>query len=260
MKRRKFISLVGGAVLIGPVAASAQAPDGRLRALHVRILRMQADAIAEKVDNLIKEIEGHLGWATGPLSTSGVELRRFDFLRMLRQVPKITEVSYIDPTGREQIKVSRLAMDKIGSETDYSQEPRFTQARANKVYVSPLYLRNVSKPYITLAIAGSDGSVTVAEVNLEVIQDIIVATRVGDHGVALVVDPRGRVIAHSDISMVQRDFSHLPHVQAAHKTGSIPPVLAVQDINSREILAAHANVARATLGVFVELPIDETTR
>ena len=118
----------------------------------------------------------------------------------------------------------------------------------------------MSEPYITLAIAGSDGSVNVAEVNLEAIQDIVAATRVGDHGVAFVVDTRGRVIAHSDAGMVQRDFSDLAHVQAAHRAGSIPPVQAVRDFNSREVLATHAIVTRLTLGVFVELPVEEATK
>jgi len=89
-----------------------------------------------------------------------LEPRRLDFLRLLRQAHDIIEVSYIDTNGREQIKSSRLAMDKLSSETDFSQDPKFTQARANKRYVSPVYFRRESEPYISLAIAGSGGSVT----------------------------------------------------------------------------------------------------
>ena len=57
-----------------------------------------------------------------------LEPRRLDFLRLLRQVPDISEVSYIDANGREHIKTSRLAMDKLASEMDFSQDPKFTQA------------------------------------------------------------------------------------------------------------------------------------
>jgi two-component system NtrC family sensor kinase len=269
MRRRAFIASVGGAVLIWALAASAQSPDNRVRILVDRILRLQAEAIAEKVDHFIKEVEGHLGWAVGPMSAGSLTPRRLDFLRLLRQVQDITEVSYIDTHGREQIKASRLTMDKLASGVDFSQDPKFTQARANKRYVSPVYFRNNSEPYITLAIAGSDGSVTVAEVNLKAIQDMVAATRVGDHGVAFVVDTRGRVIAHSDIGVVQRDFSELAHVQAAQIAGSSPPVQTVQDINGRQVLAAYAIVARPTLSVFaerptlrvfVELPVEEATK
>jgi hypothetical protein len=152
-------------------------------------------------------------------------------------------------------------MDRLASETDFSQDPKFTQARANKRYVSPVYFRKESEPYITLALAaGSGDSVIVAEVSLKAIQGMVAATSLGDHGVAFVVDTRGRVIAHSDIVMVQRDFSHLAHVQAAHIAGSIPAVQTVQDINGRQVLAAYAIVAKPTFRVFVELPVEEVTK
>jgi hypothetical protein len=257
MKRREFIAIVGVAVPIWPPAASAQSPDDRIRILQGRILRMQAEGIAEKVESFIKEIEGHIGWTTGSVSAAGIEQRRFDFLRLLRQVPGITEVSYIDTNGREQIKVSRLVMDNLAGGTDFSQDPKFTQARANKRYISQVYFRKESDPYITLAIEGAGGSVTVAEVNLKLIQDMAAATRVVDHGVA---DARGRVIAHSDIGMVRRDFSDLAHVQAAQRAGSIPPVQAVRDINSRQVLATYAIGSQPTLGAFVELPLEEATK
>ena len=43
--------------------------------------------------------------------TKSLELRRFDYLKLLRQVPAITEVCQVEPNGREQVRVSRLGMD-----------------------------------------------------------------------------------------------------------------------------------------------------
>ncbi len=77
----------------------------------------------------------------------------------------------------------------------------------------------MSEPYMTIAVAhaGHHAGVTVAEVNLKFIWDLITAMQVGRTGYAYVVDSRGRLIADPDLSLVLRetDLSHLPQVAAA---------------------------------------------
>ena len=70
---------------------------------------------------------------------------------------------------------------------------------------------------IALAHVGKQPGVTVADVNLKLIWDVISAIRVGDKGYAFVVDGKGRLIAHPDLSLVLRDtdFSQLPQVRQA---------------------------------------------
>src|SRR5829696_2997633 len=54
----------------------------------IRIQREQAEAAAAKIGQFVKEIEGQLGWTVQlPWSASTLEQRRFDALRLLRQVP-----------------------------------------------------------------------------------------------------------------------------------------------------------------------------
>ena len=183
----------------------------------VRIQREQAEAASAKIGQFITEIESQLGWTTQlPWSTGTIEQRRFDALRLLRQVPAITELSQLDATGKERLRVSRLAMDVIGSNTDYSQEPKFKEAVANKVYYGPVYFRRESEPYMTLAVTGTrrDAGVSVAEVNLKLIWDVVSQIKVGERGQAYVVDSQGRLIAHPDISLVLRntDMSNLAQV------------------------------------------------
>ena len=122
------------------------------KAALIRIQREQAEAAAAKIGQFVKEIEGQLGWTTQlPWSASTLEQRRFDALRLLRQVPAITELSQLDSTGKEQLRVSRLAMDVVGSGLDLSKDPKFTEAVAKKVYYGPVYFRRESEPYMTLA-------------------------------------------------------------------------------------------------------------
>src|SRR6202140_848157 len=117
------------------------------------------------------------------------------------------------------MKVSRLAMDVVGSGADFSQSPAFTEAKAHKIWFSPVYFRKQSEPYMTLAMAreGRDAGVTIAEINLKLIWDVITALRIGQGGYAYVVDGHGRLVAHPDISLVLRDtdLASLPQVGGA---------------------------------------------
>src|ERR1700748_2924558 len=198
------------------------------KAALIRIQQEQAEAAAAKISQFIKEIESQVGWTTQlPWAVGGtdeeraraVEQRRFDALRLLRQVPAITELAQVDSTGHERLRVSRLAMDVVDSGLDLSKDPKFTEGVAHKVYYGPVYFRRESEPYMTLALAGTrkDAGVSIAEVNLKLIWDVVSQIKVGEHGHAYVVGAQGRLIAHPDISLVLRntDMSKLPQVQAA---------------------------------------------
>jgi hypothetical protein len=39
-----------------------------------------------------------------------VELRRIEFLKLLRQAPEVTDIAQLDPSGHEQRAVLRLGM------------------------------------------------------------------------------------------------------------------------------------------------------
>jgi signal transduction histidine kinase len=190
------------------------------KAALIRIQHEQAEAAAAKIGQFIKEIESQLGWTTQlPWSASSLDNRRFDALRLLKQVPAITELAQLDSTGKERLRVSRLAMDVVDSGADFSKDPKFKEAVAHKVYYGPVYFRRESEPYMTLSLAGTrkDAGVSIAEVNLKLIWELVSQIKVGEGGHAYVVGAQGRLIAHPDISLVLRntDMSRLVQVQAA---------------------------------------------
>ncbi len=235
------------------------------KAALIRIQREQAEAASAKISQFIKEIESQLGWTTQlPWSASSIEQRRFDALRLLRQVPAITELAQVDSTGKERLRVSRLAMDVVGSGIDFSKEPKFTEAAANKIYYGPVYFRRESEPYMTLSLAGTrrDAGVSIAEVNLKLIWDVVSQIKVGEKGSAYVIDRQGRLIAHPDISLVLRntDMSRLPQVRAARQNNPNDPdddLQVAQNIQGREVLTASAPIEPLGWRMFVELPVEE---
>jgi signal transduction histidine kinase len=235
------------------------------KASLIRIQHEQAEAAAAKIGQFIKEIESQLGWTTQlPWSAGSIEQRRFDALRLLRQVPAITELAQVDSTGKERLRVSRLAMDVVDSGLDLSKDPKFTEAVAHKVYYGPVYFRRESEPYMTLALAGTrkDAGVSIAEVNLKLIWDVVSLIKVGERGHAYVVGPGGRLIAHPDISLVLRntDMSKLAQVQAAQRgnTGTDAESLqGTKNIQGQEVLTASAPISPLGWTMFVELPVEE---
>ena len=232
------------------------------RRASIEVQREKADAAAQKIESFVREIERQIGWvAYAQFDSLPADQRRFDYVRLLRQVPAITELAQLDRTGHEQLHVSRLSMDVVGSNIDRSTDPAFIEAKANKVYFGPVSFRKGSEPYLTMAVAhGGRGGVTVADVNLKLIWDVISQIKIGQNGYAYVVDRQGRLVAHPDISLVLRgtDMSRLAQVEQALKAqgGDEAPVDA-RNRNGVSVLSAHATIPALNWLVFVELPTVE---
>ena len=82
-----------------------------------------------------------------------------------------------------------------------------------------MYFRKETEPYMTVACAraATKGPVTVAELNLKFIWDVVSRIKIGDKGKAYVVDQNGLLVADPDIGLVLRKTSmaELAHVKAA---------------------------------------------
>ena len=187
-----------------------------------------------------------------------------DAVRLLRQAPAVTEVAHLDANGRERFQMSRQAMDVIDSLSDFSRDPAFVEAMANKVYYGPVYFVQDSEPYMTVAVAGArpEDGVIVAQVNLKFIWEVVSQIKVGAYGQAYVVDSRGQLIAHPDISLVLRkiDISHLGQVQAARELslpGSSETPIVGTDLAGQKVLTAYARVPQLNWLVFTDLPTKE---
>jgi signal transduction histidine kinase len=111
---------------------------------------------------------------------------------------------------------------------------------------------------------GQDAGVTVADVNLKFIWDVVSQIKIGKAGHAYVVDSGGNLIAHPDISLVlqKTNLRSLPQVRDALAGPPRPgegrdEVTIARDIPGRQILTAHAAIAPLGWLVFVEQPLGE---
>jgi len=222
----------------------------------------KAVAAAARIEQFIRQIEQQLSFAALPqLGTAGGDERRIEFLKLIRQVPAVTDIAQIDSTGREQLLASRLAMDVVGSQRDRSEEPAFKAARPGQTYFGPVYFRKETEPYMTIAVkAGGDaGNVTLAEVNLKFIWDVVSRIRIGEKGKAYVVDDTGHLVADPDIGLVLKktDLSALDHVKAALAGGTAELARLAKDVSGNQVLTAFARIDPLGWIVFVEQPVSE---
>jgi signal transduction histidine kinase/DNA-binding response OmpR family regulator len=262
------VALVSGALLTSGLIEIYFSYQENQTAL-ARLQREKAVGAAARIEEFLGETTRLVGGVAPAVQVGPsvpLDQRQNDFLRLLRQAPTVTELSYIDSNGLEQLRVSRLAMNQKGSKIDYSADPKFVEARARKTYYSPVYFRNESEPYLTLSLAenGAEGGVNVAEVSLKLIWDVVTRLMVGQAGYTYVVDGRGQLVAHPDISLVlqKTDLANLPQVQAAIATGRDPVVdderaTIARDQRGRQVLAAYDAVDPPGWFIFVEQPLEE---
>ena len=274
-----FVILVSGALLTSGLIEIYFSYQENKAAL-IGMQREKALAASSKIKQFIDEHERKISWvARSPWVTRTVEpnQKRIEYLRLLHQYPAVTSIRYLDPSGLEQLHVSRLGMDAIGSQADFSKDANFLEADPESTYFSPVYFRKGSEPYMTIAIAGppketdpqglSTWDVTVVEVNLKFIWDVVTSIEAGKAGRAFTVDTEGNLIAHTDLSLVLKkmNLSNLSQVASARKNFSNPEegqgsVSIARDLQGQQVLTTYAAVSPPGWFVFIEQPLAEAFR
>ncbi len=259
-----FVAFVSTALIVSGVVGLNFTYD-ESKAARLNLQREKAEAAATRIQTYVQEIERQLGWMRlAPAAQADLGQRRLDYLKLLRQVPAITDVSMLDATGRERLRMSRLGMNVTGTDTDFSSDEKFISARGGKTYFGPVYFRKETEPYMTISVGGLNDAagVTVAEVNLKFIWDVISQIKIGREGLAYLVDAQGHLIAHPDISRVLRksDLSGLAQVKAASSEAVSEDrehVMIARDADGQDALIAYANIPFLGWHVFVEQPLSE---
>lgn len=182
----------------------------------------KAEAAAQRIAQSMSDLERQVSWVTRA-SVATIEQRRTDYAQLLNQQPSIRQIFKLDGAGREQLRMTRAAVT-LDSGANFSRDLAFTQGIAKGATFAPATFRN-GQPLMEIAVAhsGQDAGVTVAEIDLRFLGDFVDAAQAGKNTTAYIVDPRGRVLAHSGTArMIGQDWAALPQVAALLKSDGAP--------------------------------------
>jgi len=225
-----------------------------------------ARGAAFKIQQFVRDIEKTLRGAAQTreiVETGLTEAYRFDLTKLLKNTPAITEVTVVGPSGREEIKTSRVRTILATELQDRSSDEAFLGAREGGTFFSPVYFVRQSEPYMRIAVpierfAGEVIGVLIADVNLKYIWDVVSQIKVGQSGYAYVVSREGDLIAHPDISLVlqKRKLKKLGQVTAA-LAGTPGPLPAQHNLAGQQVFPAYAGIPDLGWAVLVERPAGE---
>ncbi len=265
----KYVALVAALVAAALVTSgltelyfSYQDNKDALTRIQSEKARSAAASIDQFLDPILIQIRGV---ARPPVDrgTKGLDEREVNYLRLFDRVPDVSQVSYLDASGREALRVSQFEVAVRRSGKDASNEQRFRVARSKGPYLGEVYFRRGSRPHMTISVAEAapGRGVVAAEIDLRFVGDVISNARVGSAGYAYAIDGRGRLVAHPDINLVLKktSFASLPQVRAALE-GVTPEARSVttgRDFNGGEVLSASQSIDRLGWRVFVEEPLSE---
>ncbi|GEM_PF-2196013 len=172
------------------------------------------------------------------------------------------DLAILNSEGKEVIRKNRIEVVGASDLRNQSETSEFKAARDVGAYLGPLYIIG-GKPFFALAVAlrGGNGAfigVAVAEVDARIMQDVVTRiSAVGQSGRAYIVNQRGIVVAHPDISAVLagKDLSSLPPVASALSAKPADSIQSYQNEEDQEVIGVGVpmNFDVETLGTPLHL-------
>ncbi|MCC8957913.1 HAMP domain-containing protein [Bradyrhizobium sp. Pear77] len=261
-----FFTLFIAVVLPLALGAIGEAWFGyREQRVHLtELLRSESRSAADRIQSFTDGIRDQLGWLVQfPWTDGQDEQHKLDAQRLLRQVPAISSVSLFDGAGVQHAMVSRLAINRVGEDTNSPSDPVVDKLRtgASKVWYGPVRYQRGSEPHMTIAVSGNRDATgfAVADVNLKLIWDVVTAIKIGETGEAFVVDDTGRLVAHPDISLVLRGDATAEAFNRLRRdiVRSSDSATETKDIEGRPVVALAAEIPSLKWTVIVQQPAAE---
>jgi class 3 adenylate cyclase/HAMP domain-containing protein len=216
-------------------------------------MREKAETTARRIEQSVADLERQISWVTHAYSDT-LEKHHADYVQLLNQVPSVSQLSWLDGNGREQLRLSRTRIS-VGSKADFSRDLRFIDTVAHSVSYAPAYFRG-SQPSMSISVShsGFNAGVTVADIDLAFLSDFLGDAEVGKAAFAYVVDAHGQVLASSAKGPeIGNDLSALPQVAAVMKPEGQPQASGI-DADGDAVLTTANAVPKLGWHVFFEQP------
>jgi PAS domain S-box-containing protein len=232
--------------------------------------RFIAQNAADTVRSFVQEKLSELKAAVRLVNLAGIhqEEQKIVIEQLLGLDPAFRQLVLLNAQNQELAKVSRLSnlvsygfIERIGSDM-------FSQVSQGKMYIGSVYIDEITSEPMVIMVApvtdifGDFKGTLMAEVNLKFMWDLVGRIKVGDKGLAYVVDKQGDLIASGDISRVLRgeNLIYLNEVNEFVKGDTLThrdSAEVVKGIQGNYVVANHAHLGTPDWAVVVELPVLE---
>ncbi|MBN2368663.1 PAS domain-containing protein [Candidatus Woesearchaeota archaeon] len=232
--------------------------------------QMISSEAADSVRNFINEKTNKLetGIKLFDLASVNQDEKKILLERLIGFDQAFRQIIFLDEQGYESVKVTRLSSYATSQLRDKLNDPKFIESIEEDRYISTIYIDELtSEPLIIVSVpvrdifGDSKGSL-MAEVNLKFMWDMVSSIKVGESGVAYVVDNAGYLLAFEDISRILKR-ENLLYLKEVNE-------FVVGDVHSHEsnadiskgiygttVVTTHSHLHDPDWAVVVELPVVE---
>lgn len=176
-----------------------------------------------------------------------------------------------DSQGQDLVKVSRISQMAAEQLLDRAGNDLFAEVKQGNRYISSVYIDEAtSEPMVVMAVPAVDilgdfQGTLLAEVNLKFMWDLVDRLKVGETGLAYVVDRQGNLLAFGDSSRVLRgeSVSNLDPVSRFMRSpvsGDRAATSISQGINGTTMVGTYVPLGVPDWAVVTELPMTEAYR
>ena len=230
------------------------------------IAQNAANTVRSFVQGKLSELEATV--RLGNLSSIPQKKQRPALERLLGFDPAFRQLALLNAQNQVLAKVSRLSSLVSYGFIKRISSDMFSHVNQGKMYIGSVYIDEItSEPMVIMAVPATDvfgdfKGVLMAEVNLKFMWDLVGRIKVGDKGLAYVVDKQGNLIASGDISRVLRgeNLVYLNEVNEFVKGDTLThkdSAEIAKGIQGNQVVANHAHLGTPDWAIVVELPVLE---